>query len=56
MSKSRRRVLDALAVDWHTSSAARLARMSPATVKREKTFFKSHFAQCFRAWKRDFGK
>ena len=56
LSKSRRRVLDALMVDWRTFSAARIARVSPATVKREKTFFKRHFAQCLQAWKRDFGR
>ena len=55
LSKSRRRVLDALMVDWRTFSAARIAHVSPATVKREKTFFKKHFAHCFQAWKRDFG-
>ena len=43
-------------VDWRTFSAARIAHVSPATVKREKTFFKKHFAQCLQAWKCDFGK
>ena len=41
LSKSRRRVLDALMIDWRTFSAARIAHVSPATVKREKTFSKS---------------
>ena len=54
LSKSRRRVLNALMVDWRTFSAARIAHVSSATVKREKTFFKRHFAQCLQAWKRDF--
>lgn len=56
MSKSHRRILNALSVDWRTVHAARIAHVSTATVKREKTFLKKVFAQCFQAWKRDFGR
>ena len=49
-----RAVLDALMVDWRTSSAARIAHCSTRSVDRAKTFFKMHFAQCWRAYKRDF--
>ena len=50
-----RAVLDALMVDWRSVAAAKIARCSTRTVDRAKTFFKMHFAQCWRAYERDFG-
>ena len=49
----RRAVLDALALDWRTVEAARLSGQNRKMVQRTKTFFKTHFAQCYTAWKRD---
>ena len=49
-----RAVLDALAVDWRTGSAAKLAGVSRPTVDQCKKNFKTHFAQCLWAWKHDF--
>ena len=54
LTPKRRAVLDALAVDWRTRPAARLAGTDHKTVALCKKIFKMHFAQCFRAWKRDF--
>ena len=55
LSPRQRKVLDALSNDWKTSVAAEVAGCNRKTVHRAKTFFKTHFAQCFQAWKRDFG-
>ena len=49
-----RAILDALAIDWRTSCAARIAGASRPTVDLCKKIFKVHFAQCYQAWKRDF--
>lgn len=54
LSPKRRAILDALAVDWRTANAARIAHVSRPTVDLAKKIFKMHFTQCFRAWKRDF--
>ena len=54
LSKKQRAVLDALAVDWRSRPAAKLAHVSQPTVDKCKKNFKVHFAQCFQAWKRDF--
>ena len=51
-----KRVLYALMCDWRTASAAKVAGVSRPTVDHWKIFFKIHFTQCFRAWKRDFGE
>ena len=51
-----RAVLYALMVDWRTMPAARMAGVSRPTVKSWKTKFKTHFDQCWRAYKRDFAK
>ena len=50
----RRTILDALAVDWRSRPAARIAEVSQPTVDAAKKIFKTHFAQCHTAWKRDF--
>ena len=49
-------VLYALAVDWRTMPASKMAGVSRNCVDRWKTKLKSHFAQCHQAWKRDFVK
>lgn len=54
LSKKQRAVLDALAVDWRTQTAAKIAGVSRPMVDKCKKNFKVHFAQCFQAWKRDF--
>ena len=54
LSPKQRAVLDALAVDWRTANAARIAHVSRPTVDHCKKIFKTHFAQYLRAWKRDF--
>ena len=41
--------------DWKTPVAAEVTGCNRKTVHRAKTFFKTHFAKCFQAWKRDFG-
>ena len=51
-----RRVLSALMKDWRTTSAAKIAGVSRNCVDRWRTKFKMHFAQCWRAYKRDFAK
>ena len=51
-----RRVLGALMLDWHTMPASRLAGVSRPTVDSWKTKLKTHFAQCWRAYERDFVK
>ena len=54
--KSRHRAIhDALAVDWRTAVAARIAGSSRPTVDLCKKIFKVHFAQCLQAWARDSG-
>ena len=54
LSRKRRAVHDALAVDWRTACAAKIAAVSRPTVDLCKKIFKTHFAQCHTAWKRDF--
>ena len=54
LSPKRRAVHDALAVDWRSRPAARLAGTDHKTVDTCKKIFKTHFAQCHTAWKRDF--
>lgn len=54
LTPKRRAVLDALAVDWRTRPAAKIAGVSRPTVELAKKIFKTHFTQCFQAWKRDF--
>ena len=54
LSPKRRAVLDALAVDWRSRPAAKLAGTDHKTVDVCKKIFKPHFAQCHTAWKRDF--
>ena len=54
LTPKRRAVLDALAVDWRTRPAAKIAHVSRPTVDLAKKIFKVHFAQCFQVWKRDF--
>jgi len=49
-------VLDALLVDWRTAPAAKIAGVSRPSVDKWKKLFRKNFAQCFRAWKRDFGE
>ena len=51
-----RAVLVALTVDWRTMPASRMAGVSRNCVDRWKTKFKMHFAQCWRAYERDFAK
>ena len=51
-----RAVLYALMVDWRTMPASKMAGVSRNCVDRWKTKFKTHFAQCHRAWERDFVK
>ena len=50
----RRAILDALAIDWRSRPAAQIAGVDHKTVDQAKKIFKTHFAQCFQAWKRDF--
>lgn len=54
LTRKRRAVHDALAVDWRSRPAAKLADVSQPTVDLCKKIFKTHFAQCHTAWKRDF--
>ena len=49
-----RAILDALAIDWRSRPAAKLAGVDHKTVDLCKKIFKVHFAQCYQAWKRDF--
>ena len=51
-----RAVLAALMVDWRTAPAAKIAGVSRPTVDSWKTKLKTHFAQCWRAYERDFAK
>ena len=53
LSKKRRAVHDALAIDWRTACAAKIAATSRPSVDLCKKIFKTHFAQCHTAWKRD---
>jgi len=56
LTHKQKRILDALLVDFRTSSAAEMARVSQRSIQHfKKTFFKMHFDQCYQAWKRDFG-
>ena len=50
----RRAVHDPLAGDGRSRPAAKLADVSQPTVDLCKKIFKTHFAQCHTAWKRDF--
>lgn len=54
LTRKRRAVHDALAVDWRSRPAAKLADVSQPTVDLCKKIFKTHFAPCHAAWKRDF--
>ena len=54
LNPRRRAILDALAVDWRTANAARLTGENRKFVTRSKKIFKTHFAQCWQAWKRNF--
>ena len=54
LSQKRRAVHDALAVDWRSRPAARLSGTDHKTVDLCKKIFKTHFAPCHTAWKRDF--
>lgn len=54
LKPKQRAVLDALAIDWRSRPAARIAGVSHKTVNDYKKFFKMHFAQCFQAWNGDF--
>ena len=47
-------MLHALMVDWRTMPASRMAGVSRPTVDSWKTKLKTHFAQCWRAYERDF--
>ena len=51
LKPKRRRIHDALILDWRTVAAARIACVSARTVITAKTFFKMHFNQCYQAWK-----
>ena len=51
-----RAVLNALSVDWRNRPAGRIAGVDHKTVGCWKTKFKVHFAQCWRAYERDFAK
>ena len=51
-----RAVLGALLVDWRTMPASKMAGVSRPTVDSWKTKLKTHFAQCHKAWERDFVK
>ena len=51
-----RMVLGALMVDWRTLPASKMAGVSRPTVDSWKTKLKMHFAQCHKAWERDFVK
>ena len=51
-----RAVLGALLVDWRTMPASKMAGVSRPTVDSWKTKLKTHFAQCWRAYERDFVK
>ena len=51
-----RAVLGALMVDWRTMPASKMAGVSRPTVDSWKTKLQMHFAQCHKAWERDFVK
>ena len=51
-----RAVLEALMVDWRTMPASKMTGVSRPTVDSWKTKLKTHFAQCWRAYERDFVK
>ena len=51
-----RTVLAALMVDWRNRPAAKIAGVDHKTVGCWKTKLKTHFAQCWRAYERDFAK
>ena len=51
-----RAVLGALLVDWRTMPASKMAGVSRPTVDSWKIKLKMHFAQCHKAWERDFVK
>jgi len=56
LPKTGKRVLEALEQDWRTAVAARIASVSRPTVDLWKNKFQNIFAQCFRAYERDFGQ
>ena len=51
-----RMVLYALMVDWRNRPAGKIAGVDHKTVESWKIKFKVHFAQCWRAYERDFVK
>jgi len=51
-----KRVLNALSADWRSRPSSRIAGVSQPTVDKWKKKLQIEFAQCFRAWKRDFGQ
>ena len=51
-----RAVLYALMVDWRNRPAGKIAGVDHKTVGCWKTKLKTHFAQCWRAYERDFTK
>ena len=51
-----RAVLGSLLVDWRTMPASKMAGVSRPTVDSWKIKLKTHFAQCWRAYERDFVK
>ena len=51
-----RAVLYALIVDWRNRPAGKIAGVDHKTVESWKIKFKVHFAQCWRAYERDFVK
>ena len=51
-----RAVLGALMVDWRNRPAGKIAGVDHKTVGCWKTKLKTHFAQCWRAYERDFAK
>ena len=51
-----RAVLYALMVDWRNRPAGKIAGVDHKTVESWKIKFKVHFAQCWRAYERDFVK
>lgn len=54
LPRTGKKVLAALAEDWRSRPAAKIAGVSQPTVDHWKKLFKKIFAQCFRAYKRDF--
>lgn len=51
LPRTGKKVLAALAEDWRSRPAAKIAGVDHKTVDAWKKIFKVHFAQCFRAYK-----